>query len=207
MKKHSIFIDIKKLNRAVFTTGDLCRLAGKSASTVTQSLNNLVREGILVKVYRGVWADKSKSLSPYAAINSLFSSQRVYVSFTSALHLHGIIGQIPQGITLASIGHSKRLFTALGSFSLHKVSADFFKGFDWYRGGDAFLIAEPEKALIDCLYLSTRKKNQFGHFPELDFSRKFSFKKADFWIKKITDPNIGKKVREKYATLIKNQKI
>ena len=52
------------------------------------------------------------------------------------------------------------------------------------------MIAEPEKALIDSLYLSSRKKKQFGSFPELDFPREFSFKKAVRWVERIPEKRI-----------------
>jgi len=40
---------------------------------------------------------------------------------------------------------------------------------------------------VDCLYLSVRKKKQFGYFPELHFSRVFSFGKARRWAQEIPD--------------------
>jgi hypothetical protein len=112
------------------------------------------------------------------------------VSFLSALHLHGIIGQVPQSVMLASTGHTKMIKTKLGIFSFHKISPGFFRGFDWYKGTGEFLIAEPEKALVDCLYLSARKKKQFGYFPELSFPKSFSFKKARRWAGDIPDKRL-----------------
>ena len=148
-------------------------------------------KGFLIKVYRGVWAEPGpKALSAFEVIPYLFARQRVYVSFISALHLHGIIEQIPQVITLASLSHTKTLHTKAGVFSVHQIAPAFFGGFDWRKGEGGFLIAEPEKALIDSLYLSSRKKKQFGHFPELHFSTAFSFKKAAQWANRIPDKKI-----------------
>ena len=93
-------------------------------------------------------------------------------------------------ITLASLSHSRTIKTSLGVYSVHQIAPDFFDGFDWYKREGAFLIAEPEKALIDSLYLSSRKKKQFGHFPELHFPPTFSFKKAAEWVKRIPEANI-----------------
>ena len=115
--------------------------------------------------------------------------------------MHGIIEQIPQEITLASIVHTKKIHTKVGTFSIHHISPSFFDGFDWYKGDSNFLIAEPEKALIDSLYLSTRKKKQYGYFPELYFPKSFSFKKAARWIKKVSDPRIRSSVEKKLAEI------
>lgn len=74
-------------------------------------------------------------------------------------------------------------------------------GFDWYKGDGNFFIAEPEKALIDSLYLSSRRKKQFGHFPELHFPPEFSFKKAQQWAKRIPEEKIRLYVLKKLETL------
>lgn len=191
MNRQPILIYIKKLGKPVFTTFEISALSGKSLSVVTQSLNHLVKNGLVLKVCRGVWAEiGNPSLSPYAVIPYLFTHQRAYVSFLSALHLHGIIEQIPQAITLASTVHTRTLRTKLGVFSVHRLSPKFFKGFDWYKGEGSFLIANPEKALVDSLYLSACKKKQFGYFPELHFPKTFSFEKAKKIAKSIPSSKI-----------------
>lgn len=191
MPKQSILVGIKQLNRPVFTTRELSSLCGVSLSGTTQALNLLCKKGLITKLKRGLWAEaSSERMSPYSAIPFLLPSHRVYVSFISALHLYGVIEQIPQVITLASTGHTRVIHTKIGTFSIHQVSPSFFCGFDWYRGRGAFLIAEPEKALVDSLYLSVRKKKQFGYFPELHFPKSFSFKRAKEWAGKIPDRRI-----------------
>ena len=196
---------IKKLGRPVFTTHELITASGKSASTIVQSLNRLVEQGLLIKIYRGVWAEAgNKRVSAYEIIPCLFPRQRVYVSFISALHLHGILEQIPQVVTLASTAHTSTIRTEAGVFSVHQINPAIFDGFDWYKGEGSFLIAEPEKALVDSLYLSSRKKKQFGHFPELHFPPGFNFKKADQWVKRIPEEKIRLYVLKKLEALKEN---
>lgn len=207
MKKLSsqhIMVFIKKLESSVFTTHELVAISGKSASTIVQSLNRLVQQGLLDKVYRGVWAQPgSRALSALEVMPYLFPRQRVYVSFITALNLYGIVEQIPQVITLASPLHSRTIRTKVGVFSVHQMASAFFNGFDWYKGEGSFLIAQPEKALIDSLYLSSRKKKQFGYFPELHFPPEFSFKKATQWTEHIPEKKIRLYVLEKLETLAK----
>ncbi|RKY27078.1 MAG: hypothetical protein DRP61_04860 [Candidatus Omnitrophota bacterium] len=205
MNRGSILSFIKKLNRPIFTSWELSTISGKSLSTVVQSLNFLQREGVVFKVYRGIWAEvRDKPLSPYIIIPFLFPQQRSYVSFITALHLYGIIEQIPQVITLASTAHTKRISTKIGIFSFYHISPSFFKGFDWYKKEGNFLIAEPEKALIDCLYLSAYKKKQFGYFPELHFPKSFSLKKAEEWIKEIPNSKVSSYVKKKLDKIIQD---
>lgn len=202
MNRESLLTYIRKLKKPVFTTFEISVLSGKTPSVVTQSLNHLVKNGLVLKIYRGVWAEAdSESLSPYAAIPYLFIHQRAYVSFLSALHLYGIIEQIPQTITLASTAHTRTIRTKLGVFSLHRLSPKFFKGFDWYSGEGSFLIAYPEKALVDCLYLSACKKKQFGYFPEQRFPKDFSFKTARAFARAIPNSKIRLHVLTKLKSL------
>lgn len=208
MSRQSILVFIKKLHRPVFTTYELSSISGKSLSATTQALNFLQKQGLIFKIHRGIWAEmEDKQLSPYVVIPFLFPRQRAYVSFVSALHLYGIIEQIPQVISLASTAHTKKIQTKIGTFSIHRIAPSFFDGFVWYKDEGSFLIAEPEKALVDCLYLSARKKKQFGYFPELHFSKSFSFKKAREWARNIPDAKIATYVQEKLEDIFKTYKI
>jgi len=202
MRRRSLLGNIKKLKAPVFTTFELSTFSGKSSSVVIQGLNNLVEDGLIIKVYRGIWAQVSnEQLSPYAAIPYLLTRHRAYVSFISALYLYNIVEQIPQVITLASTSHTKLIRTKLGVFSFHQLTPKFFSGFNWYKGGGKFLIAEPEKALVDSFYLSACRKKQFGHFPELFFPKSFSFKKVKQWALRIPDPKIRAHVFKKIAAI------
>jgi len=186
MSRDPLFKTVRKLRRPVFTTREAAALAGKSLSATTQGLGYLARQGLLLKVRRGLWADSNdERLSVFALVPFLAGGRRAYVSFLSALHLHGIVEQIPQVVTLASTGHSKTIRTPLGVYKIHKIVPTFFDGFDWYRGEGTFLIASPEKALVDSLYLSAHRKKQYRRFPELHLAGSFSFRKAADWARKI----------------------
>jgi len=195
MARAPLFTYIRKLRRPVFTTRELSALSGKSPSATTQGLNYLVRQGFLLKVRRGLWADVSdQRLSAMALVPYLLPGHRVYVSFISALHLHGIVEQIPHVVTLASTAHSRTIRTALGDFIVHRLAPAFFTGFDWYRGERSFLMASPEKALVDSIYLSAHRKKQYRHFPELRFPPAFSFRKAVDWARRIPSARVGRRV-------------
>jgi len=202
MRTKSVLTCIKELKRSVFTTSDIVKLSGKTSSVVVQSLNYLEKQGVVLKIYRGIWGERGiGNISPYSVVPFLFPEGRAYVSFISALHLYGIIEQIPQMITLAATVHTKIVKTGIATYSVHQIAPSFFCGFDWYKKQGDFLIAEPEKALIDCLYLSAYKKNQFAHFPELHFPKSFSFRKVRQWIKKIPNHRARVYVRKKIRQL------
>ena len=193
---------LRQLGRPVFTTHEAHAVSGRSLSATTQALTYLARQGLIFKVCRGVWAEAGAGrISPYSVIPFLFPRHRAYLSFISALHVHGILEQIPQVATLASTSHTKTLRTKVGTFSVHQIAPYFFTGFDWYKGEGSFLIAEPEKALVDSLYVSARRKRQFGYFPELHIPRSFSFRKVDAWVRAIRNTMIRTSVQRKLASL------
>jgi predicted transcriptional regulator of viral defense system len=131
----------------------------------------------------------------------LSPGHRCYVSFVAALHLHGIVSQIPQTITLASTAHSRIVRTNIASYQFHRIEPGFFFGFDWYRDSGSFLIASPEKALLDCLYLAGRRGRRYAHFPELDLPPDFSFSKMQQWATRIHDPRLRQFVLDRIEEL------
>lgn len=205
MVKKTLIAHIMGLGRPVFSARELSAVSGKTPSTVSQGLAFLARQGLAVKVAHGVWAAGRAAPSPYSVIAHIRPKQRLYVSFTSALHLHGIIEQIPQVITLASVAHGGTIKTAAGVFAVHHLAPSFFSGFAWREGAGGFLLAEPEKALVDCLYVSAFRKQQFSHFPELRFPKSFSFSKAYDWVARIKSPKAAVHARRRLDIIKRGQ--
>jgi len=191
------------LGRPVFTTREVAALRKSSVSAASQSLARLEHEGGVVRVSRGVWCVPSDPrFTPYALVPFLSGSHPAYVSFFSALRLHGLIEQIPQVVYVATTAHTRRIRTPVGTFSLHHLSPDAFGGFDWYGDRDSFLVALPEKALVDCLYLSGRKGRRFGRIPQLQLrADTFSIGRARRWVRSIADPRLRRHVSDKLEAI------
>jgi predicted transcriptional regulator of viral defense system len=147
-------------------------------------------QGVVKKVSRGVWCiPDDPRFSIYSLVPLLAGSHRAYVSLTSALHLHGLIEQIPQIVFAVTTGHTRMRRTAIAMYSYHRVHPHLFGGFEWYGKRQDFLVATPEKALVDSFYLSSRKGKRFGTFPEIDLGAEFNFKRAAEWAVRIShDP-------------------
>ncbi|MBE0434061.1 type IV toxin-antitoxin system AbiEi family antitoxin domain-containing protein [candidate division WOR-3 bacterium] len=202
MVEKTVLSCIKQLGRPFFTTFELSRLCGKSSSTVIQTLNYLEKQGLVTKVYRGIWADTpTNRLNVFSVVPLLFPRQRAYISFVSALHYHGIVEQVPQVVTVASTAHTRKIKTKIATYSVHRIHPSFFKGFSWDET-KSFLVAGPEKALIDSLYLSAHRKKNFGYFPELHFARPFSIRKAREWIMEIRNEKTRIYVSKRFESLI-----
>jgi predicted transcriptional regulator of viral defense system len=141
---------------------------------------------LVKRVTRGVWCiPDDPQFSKYSLVPLLAGSHRAYVSLTSALHLHGLIEQIPQIVFAVTTGHTRIRRTAVATYSYHRIHPHLFTGFDWYGKRQDFLVATPEKALVDSFYLSSRRGKRFGSFPEIDLGAGFSFKRAVEWAERI----------------------
>lgn len=191
---------VLKLNRLVFTTYEVAAMCGSSVATTSQCLGRLESRGIVKKIKQGLWGMvNDQRFSPFLIISFLNLHHRSYLSFLSALHAYGVISQIPQIITVASTAHSKKVKTPVGVFEIHQISPDFFDGFDWHKGND-YLLAMPEKALADCLYVATRKLKQYAYFPELELD-KLNKKLIVSWIEKVKDVRIRRVMRDRLEEL------
>jgi len=81
-----------------------------------------------------------------------------YLSLEWALAYHGISTQKPSEATCVTLQRPRRVKTALGTASYFHLSKPLFFGFrkEAVRPGVEAWVAEPEKALLDSIYLRRR---------------------------------------------------
>ncbi len=200
--KLSVAQAVQAIGRPAFTTREIATLSGHSLSVISRVLGGMAQRGLIKRVSRGLWCVPiDPRFTPFSLVAFLSGGHQAYVSFLSALHLHGMIEQIPQIVYAATTGHTRITSTSVGTYSFHRIQPNFFTGFDWYREGRDFLIASPEKALVDSLYLSSRRGKRFQYFPEIELKGALSFKKAIEWTQLISDLRIRKFVLNQLNSL------
>ena len=161
------------LGHPVFDTYEFATATGMRRDVASRYLSRKAKEGLLQAITRGVWGNRHHyNFSIFGAVPYLLGHEHGYVSFISALSRHGVISQIPQVLTIATTGHSRSLQSPLGAFEFLKLKADYMiGGVDWHSQGlSPYSMASPEKALLDCLYISTRRGKRFSYFSEVDFT-------------------------------------
>ena len=199
---------IRETRSLVFTTREFSALANISITFASQMLRRLAAKKRILRIYQGLWADSQNPLfNAYKVIPFLARPHPAAVSLLSALHLHGMIEQIPQVIYVVSTAPTRKVRTPVGDYSIHQIAPEFFVGYDYYRQEGGFLIAAPEKALVDCLYLSARKGRRFIALPELTLPKAFRRGLALSYIKKIPYKNLRKAVEKRYAALSRLQRL
>lgn len=156
----------------IFTTREFANHGGLSMSAAAKRLRRMAEKKRLTRITKGVWANsRHPYFHPLSCVPYLLGKEQGYVSFLTALHLHGVISQIPKTIQVATTGRARALDSPVGRYEFFQIKPELMKlGMDWSDTRLPYLIASPEKALIDTLYLSTRKNRRFASLPELDLA-------------------------------------
>ena len=165
----------------IFTTRDYANYSRVSMSAASKRLLRLADKKLLTRVTKGLWANTSHpQFHPTACVQYLLGKEQGYVSFLTALHLHGLIAQIPKTVQIATTGHARTLDSPVARYEFLQLKPDLMKqGTQWSESHLPYLIATAEKALIDTLYLSTRKNRRFARLPELDITHT-AFRNREF---------------------------
>jgi predicted transcriptional regulator of viral defense system len=113
-----------------------------------------------------IFADKKINESENNFIaNKLFEPS--YVSLESALRYYNLIPEVVFLTTSVTTRKTKSVKTAIGNFQYRSVKENLFFGYKIVDfNGVAYKIAEPEKALLDFLYLRSDLKTE-ADFAEL----------------------------------------
>jgi hypothetical protein len=173
------------LREPLFSSQETGKQIGASAVSISKALGRLARHGLVTKVMRGLWANTSHPLfSPYLVVGRLETSwgEPTYVSFISALHLHGILSQIPREMHIATARLRPPLKTPVGTYIFHQLKLALLTGFEPGDVWGRFQRASPEKALFDTAYVSLHRGQQWRHLPELELPPGWDWDAWSPWI-------------------------
>jgi predicted transcriptional regulator of viral defense system len=168
-QRHSITDIIKILQASklrALTTADLKKLLDISNNnTANITANKLVKNKILLPLKKGLYASILYPPEDFEVANLLYPPS--YVSLESALSLYGMLSQFPYVITSVSPKKTKRFLAQDKEYEYIQIKKEYFMGF--IKKGP-FLIASPEKALVDLLYLASKGLRHID-IKELDLSK------------------------------------
>jgi len=152
------------LDKPYFSPADLEKILGQKRPALYVTLNRLVKYGVLVRLRRGVYQVALRAPDLARIANQLVYPS--YLSFESALSRYGILSQVPYALTFATPHRSRRLTLGDTVVEFHQLKRELFFGYT-LEGG--LYVAEPEKALLDQLYMVTRGLASLA-LDELDLS-------------------------------------
>jgi predicted transcriptional regulator of viral defense system len=158
---------IHQSNLELFTTKTLRDLLGTHVPQATffSMLRRLRRRNILQKLERDKYRLVGGRAHDFRIANFLYEPS--YVSLEAALNFHGILPQFPYEV--ASMTTRKPVTKTVDKkiYRYARIKKSLFWGYESVQG---FLIAQPEKALLDLLYLTSKGLGRL-HQDELDLSK------------------------------------
>lgn len=112
-----------------------------------------------------------------------------------------MISQIPRTLQIATTGHGRKLVTSVGTYELFGLTPKMMRsGIEWSDTRVPDRIATAEKALLDTLYISTKRGGRFRSLPELDLTR-FSVRRFRSLLASIDTPRVMTAVERRFAAL------
>jgi len=173
--------DLMRMNRPVISTREAATRWRAEEGTSRRRLRAMADAGLARQLRRGLWALKA-DVDPFVLPPFLTAPYPAYVSFTSALHRHGAIEQIPRQVSVASLSRSRRIATTLGTYVVHHLAPEVFGGFA--GSGEAGYLATPEKAIFDSVYVRAAAGSA-AYFPELTLPAGFDDDETMSWCERI----------------------
>ena len=134
-------------------------------NTAYKTAERLVKQGLLRRLKKGLYCFAFAKPSTLEIANALYAPS--YVSLESALNFYGILSQFPYPITSVTPRKTERIEADGKEFEYVHLAPKYFFGFTKI---EAVLIAQPEKALVDELYMVSKGIREVV-IEELDLSR------------------------------------
>ncbi len=156
-----------------------------SVTSVRRQLSRWVSKGKIIQLKRGLYAVarpyRAKEPHPFLIANMLKKAS--YISLQSALEYYGMIPEYVPTVTSITTGRPGVIESMLGRFQYKHIKKDLFWGYnktEVIKDTNIF-IAEPEKALLDLIYL-------YPNAEKKDFLKELRLQNTEnFDIEKFTD--------------------
>lgn len=164
MNKLEIHKKLIKFKKSIYKISDLKKIFNlRNDNSTYHAIKRLKKDSVLHSLRNGVYCFEGRYPDDFLIANNLYSPS--YISLETALNYYGILIQTPHQIF--SITPLKRKYIkCIGKeFIFCHISKDYF--FDYIKEKD-FLIATPEKALIDTILFNSVGK-WITDFDELNY--------------------------------------
>lgn len=187
--------EMTELDKSYFSVADLEKILDLKKKSLYVTLNRLVKNGVLIRLRKNIYSLFTKPIDHEKIANELYFPS--YLSFEQALSKYSILSQIPYIHTFATTRLTKKTEINGVVIEYSHLPKDLFFG---YILKDGKYIAEPEKALLDTLYMVSRGKRSIN-IGELDL-KGLDRKKLDVYAKKFPSyiKPLVKEVRKYIAT-------
>jgi predicted transcriptional regulator of viral defense system len=166
---YNILSDLAKTDDVIHSES-LAKSMNLSIQSLRVTLGRLQKRGLVQRASNKIYIN---TLAPEFSVRDLATAinPESYVSLESALNEWGIYSQSPVALTCISVRHTPSVRKKNMEIKFHELKRSLFWGYiekkTRYR---TYRIAEPEKAILDWIYLR-RKKSHPVELDEFEFGR------------------------------------
>ena len=139
----------------IFYINHLKLLTHMNEHSLRISLSRLSNKKLVKRICRGFYANPFNSPTLEEISRQIY--QPSYISMESVLSTYSILSQIPHVLTCITTRLPHTFKTNFGTIEYRQIKGAYFWGFIEKKG---YSMAEPEKALMDYIYLSTSKNKK-----------------------------------------------
>lgn len=157
----------------LFTAEDFSRLFLLPKVKVKYFLEQQIKSGLISRLKKGLYMLKTDPVGEEEIANKLY--QPSYISFEYALAYYNLLPEMPYQVTSATTKPTRNFSINNKNFDYLAIKKEAFTG---YLLKDNYLIAVPEKAVVDYLYfvaLGKKNLNDRLNWSELDPKKLLKF--------------------------------
>lgn len=145
----------------LFTTADFRRTLGLSVPNAYKALERYTKQGAVLRLRNGLYILPWNKPGNMVIANALYRPS--YISYESALAHYHVIPETVYAVTSATTRRTREFEAGDFGYLYHSIKKAAFTGYRPYKLGDELvLMAEPEKALCDYLFLVFLKKRMLN---------------------------------------------
>ena len=185
---------------------------------VDQAMRNQLtrwqKRGLIIQLKRGIYILNKNDRKIFPS-RFFFANQIMwpsYVSLESALGYYGLIPEMVSDVTSVTSKKTARFKNELGQFIYQHLKPDVFKGYRSFKdeAGMDVLIADPEKAIVDFLYLNLGKfkvsaKDVFGGSYRFQNTEQLNCRKIISWARSFKNKRL-EAIAGEFCAFIRDEK-
>ncbi len=158
----------KKIKKAYFTDSDI-KLYGFNVYPYQFSL--WIKDKKLGRIKRGIYYFEERKLEITAEEVAGLIYGPSYISLESALSRYNFIPEKVFSVTSVTTKRTNKFNNYFGKFIYRKINRKLFWGYNPIETKNGkYLLADPEKALLDYLYLNLNQFNKWEDVEEVRFN-------------------------------------
>ncbi|MBT6842536.1 MAG: hypothetical protein HOA17_01910 [Candidatus Melainabacteria bacterium] len=136
-------------------------LTKTNPKSLRNNITDWIKKGYVIRLKQGLYTlrdkDRNCRLSSSYLANQIYSPS--YISLEYALQFYNLIPERVNEITSVTTKKTAEFSNSLGRFTYAHIKTELFSDYLSYNDSGAlqYLIASPEKALLDFIYFKVRK--------------------------------------------------